>query len=204
MIENRNGMLTKINEHFFPDKEDIEQAYIYLKGDISIESCAEVMETIIGLNYPTYTEDDEGFQVEDTLPDVINLLITSVGGDMTAAFALINVIRGSRIPVRTIVLGESSSAGLCIAMAGHQRVATPYSMLMSHSFSTGVEGSYSDLVNAVKAMDEYYKKMLRFYVECTGLDTKFIKKHLLTSKDHHFDPETALKYNMIDLVCDLK
>jgi ATP-dependent protease ClpP protease subunit len=204
MIENRNGMLTKINEHFFPDQEDIDQAYIYLKGDITVESCADVIEQIIGINYPTYTEDDEGFQVEEPLPDVINLLITSVGGDMTAAFSLINVMRGSRIPVRTIVLGEASSAGLCITMAGHQRVATPYSSLMSHSFSTGVEGSYADLVNAVKAMDEYYKKMLRFYIECTGLDTKFIKKHLLTSKDHHFDPETALKYNMIDFVSDLQ
>ena len=204
MIENRNGMLTAINEHFFPEKENIEQSYIYLRGDISIDSCGEVIEQILGINYPTYDEDSEGFLVEEPIPDVINLLITSVGGDMTAAFSLINVMRGSKVPVRTIVLGEASSAGLCIAMAGHQRVATPYSSLMSNSFSTGVEGQYADLVNAVKAMDEYYKKMLKFYVECTGLDQKFIKKHLLTSKDHHFDPETALKYNMIDLVSDLK
>lgn len=204
MIENRNGMLTAINEHFFPEKENIEQSYIYLRGDISIDSCGEVIEQILGINYPTYEEDSEGFLVEEPIPDVINLLITSVGGDMTAAFSLINVMRGSKVPVRTIVLGEASSAGLCIAMAGHQRVATPYSSLMSNSFSTGVEGQYADLVNAVKAMDEYYKKMLKFYVECTGLDQKFIKKHLLTSKDHHFDPETALKYNMIDLVSDLK
>lgn len=198
-------MLTKINDHFFPDKEDIEQAYIYLKGEISISSCGDVIENILSINYPTFSEeDDDGKPIEDSYPDVINLLITSTGGDMTAAFALINVMRGSRIPIRTIVLGEASSAALCILMAGHQRVATPYASLMSHQFLSGAEGSYDDLVNATKAFDEYYSKMLDFYVECTGLDPKFIKKHLLSSRDHHFKPDKALEYKMIDIVEDLR
>lgn len=196
----RSGMLTKINDHFFPDKEDVVQEYVYLKGDITVESCADAIEAILSINYPTFEQDEEGFNVEVPQPDVINLMITSVGGDMTGAFALINVIRGSRIPVRTIVLGEAASAGLCILMAGHQRVATPYSGLMSHSFSSGVEGSYHDIINAADAFKAYHEKMLAFYVECTGLDVKFIKKFLLVDRDHYFSPEKALSYNMVDLV----
>jgi ATP-dependent protease ClpP protease subunit len=197
-------MLTKINDHFFPDREDIEQSYIYLKGEVTVASCADLIESILSINYPTYTDDEDGNEVQDKFPDVINLLITSTGGDMTAAFALINVMRGSRIPIRTIVLGEASSAALCILMAGHQRVATPYSSLMSHQFISGVEGTYDDLVNATTAFNEYFSKMLNFYVECTGLEEKFIKKNLLRALDHHFHPEKALEYKMIDLVEDLR
>ena len=198
---NRSGMLTKINQHFFPDNEDIKQAYIYLKGEITIESCADAIESILSINYPTFEEDDEGFQVQvDDFPDVINLMITSDGGDMSAAFALINVMRGSRIPVRTIALGEAASAGLCILMAGNQRVVTPYTMLMSHAFSSGANGSYHDIMNAAGAFKAYHEKMLAFYMECTGLDKKFIQKNLLAERDHYITAEQAIQYDMIDLI----
>lgn len=197
-------MLTKINQHFFPEKSDVDQVYLYLRGEINVESCADIIEGIVSVNQPIIEKDSEGFEVEMPLPDVINLFITSVGGDMTGALALINVIRGSRIPVRTIVLGEAASAGLCILMAGHQRVATPYSSLMSHSFSSGTEGSFDDIINAAEAFKEYHKKMLKFYVECTGLDTTLIKRKLLTARDHFFDPEKAIEYNMIDLISTLE
>jgi ATP-dependent protease ClpP protease subunit len=200
MIENRVGMLKSINEHFFPDNDDVEQAFIYLRGEINIESCADVVETIVSLNFPQ--TDDEGDDVK--LPDVINLFITSSGGDMAGALSLINVIRGSSIPVRTIALGEASSAALCILMAGHQRVVTPYTSLMSHQFLSGAEGSFDDLENVANAFREFHSKMLKLYVECTGLDTKFIKRKLLTSIDHHFGPDKAVEYNIVDLVCDLK
>ena len=201
---NRSGMLTKINDHFFPDKEDVEQAYIYLKGEISVQSCAEAIESILTINYPSFEEDKEGFKVECEYPDVINLFITSTGGDMSGAFALINVIRGSRIPVRTISLGEAASAGLCILMSGHQRVATPYSNLMSHSFSSGAEGTFHDLINAAEAFKSFHEKMLEFYVECTGLDVEFVKKNLLAERDHYFSPDKALEYNMVDIVQTLE
>ena len=71
-------------------------------------------------------------------------------------------------------------------MAGQQRVATPYASLMSHAFSSGAEGSYHDLINAAEAFKTYHEKMLAFYVECTGLDVKFIKEFLLAERDHYF------------------
>jgi ATP-dependent protease ClpP protease subunit len=197
-------MLTKINDFFFSDKEDIEQAFIYLRGEMNIDNCSEVIDAIIGINYPSFSEDKEGFKVEDPYPDVINLFITSTGGDMAGAFALINVIRGSRIPIRTIALGEASSAALCVLMSGHQRVATPYASLMSHQFLSGAEGSFDDLDNIALAFREFHKKMLNLYVECTGLDPKFIKRKLLTSIDHHFGPEKALEYNMVDTILTLE
>lgn len=196
-------MLSKINKHFFPDIDDVDQSFIYLSGEITIESCAATVESILAMNLPRETVMEDGLVAELELPNVINLFITSVGGDMTAAFGLIAVMRGSDIPIRTIALGEASSAGLAILMAGHQRVVTPYTSLMSHTFSSGTEGTYDDLETSMKAFRAYKEKMVKFYKEFTGLDEKFIKKTLLSHNDHHFDGETALKYNIVDLISDL-
>jgi len=182
----------------------VNQAFLYLKGDVSINSCSEVIADIITLNLPqTYIDPKTGLQ-DETPPDVINLLITSVGGDMSAAYALISVIRGSKIPVRTIALGEAISAALCILMCGHQRVATPFTSLMSHQFLTGTEGSYDYIKNLVTEFDTYYNKMYALYQECTGLDEAFIRDKLLSSREHYFNPQDALQYNIVDLVAGLE
>jgi ATP-dependent protease ClpP protease subunit len=60
-------------------------------------------------------------------PELLNLIITSPGGDLNAAFALIDTMRGSAIPIRTIGLGQIASAGLMIFIAGDKghRLLTP-------------------------------------------------------------------------------
>lgn len=199
----KSGMLTKINSHFFPEKQEVDQRFLYLRNEITIESCANIIAEIIDTNMPEYAEESDGTLDLITPPDVINLLITSNGGDMAGAHSLIAVIRGSTIPIRTIALGEASSAALCILMSGHQRVATPYTSLMSHQFLTETGGSYDQIKNMVTEFDTYFKKMQQLYLECTGLDERFIKSKLLSSKDHYFAPEKALEYNMIDMVCGL-
>lgn len=199
----KSGMLSKINQHFFPTQPKVEQRYLYIRDEITIASCSAIIGEIIDANVPDEYMDDKGKKVIDPLPDVINLLITSSGGDMSAAYALINVIRGSKIPVRTIALGEASSAALCILMSGHQRVVTPFTSLMSHQFLSEAGGSYDQIKNLVTEFDTYYKKMQQLYLECTGLDEKFITDKLLTSQDHYFTPDMALKYNMVDIVSDL-
>jgi ATP-dependent protease ClpP protease subunit len=195
-------MLSEINEHFYPSSE-VEQVFVYLRGDIDIENCADVMDSIIGCNQMESECDEDGNEVS-IKPDVINLMITSAGGDMQAAFGLINVIRGSHIPVRTIALGEASSAALCIFMAGHQRVVTPYTSLMSHQFISGIDGPYYSMKIMMREFDEYYKKMVAFYHESTGLEPRFIKKNLLGESDHFFTPEKALDYKMADLISGLR
>ncbi len=198
-------MLTKINKHFFPDRDHVDQAYVYLRGPISIETCSDAIESILSVNSPSYEYDEDGERVYDEdYPEVINLLITSVGGDMNAAFALIAVIKGSAIPVRTIVVGEASSAAFCIFMAGEQRVITPYASLMSHCFSTSVDGHFHDLKNAMDEMNSYNVKMINLYQELTGLDKKIIKSKFLSHKDAYISHEDAIKYNMADLISDLK
>lgn len=203
----RPEMLSKINQYFFPDSERVIQSFFHLRGEVTIESVADIIEGIIEANSPQFEvdedEDGEEILVETPSEDVINLLITSPGGDMAACFALIDVIKGSKIPIRTIAIGEAASAALCILMAGHQRVATNYTSLMSHAFSTGTEGHYHELKNAASQFDVYFNKMVSLYHESTGIEPDVIKNTLLPILDKWMTAEEAKQFNIIDIVSDL-
>ncbi len=67
------------------------------------------------------------------------LMICSEGGDMSAAFALIDVMKSSNIFIKTVGLGQIASAGLLIFLAGSpgRRTLTPNTSIMSHQYAWG-------------------------------------------------------------------
>lgn len=193
---------SKINKHFYPDLESIDQAFIYLSGEISQETISPVLQQVLAYNIddsdPKDPEDD------DFKPDIINLLICSPGGDVPAALSLISIIEASTIPIRTIALGECGSAALMILMSGHQRVITPYSSILSHQFSSESGGTYSSIKATMKEFDNYHEKIVKFYMEKTGLERKTIESELLKDLDTWLLPHEAVSFKIADLVCDLK
>lgn len=202
----------KINEHFFGDQaEGINQTYMYLHGDIDHDSTGPIIQEIIQANMDAICETCGGTDPEctdcdlvDAKEDVINVLICSPGGEVPAAMSLIAVMEASEIPIRTIALGECGSAALMILMAGHQRVVTPYSSILSHQFMSGMEGSFSNIKASVIEFDNYHEKIVKFYMERTSLDRETIEKHLLKDVDSWLKPEDAIKFGLADLVSDLK
>ena len=101
----------------------LEKLGIYLlMSDINSDSVKPVIEWILKNNITRGTF------------EYLTLIINSGGGSVGDAFALIDTIKGSVIPVHTIGLGEISSAALMIFMAGHKgkRVMTPNSSILSH------------------------------------------------------------------------
>ncbi len=74
--------------------------------------------------------------------DHLTLMITSYGGDLSAAFSIIDVMRGSKIPVHTVGLGCIASAGLLTFISGAKknRVITPNTSILSHQWSWGQVG----------------------------------------------------------------
>jgi ATP-dependent Clp protease protease subunit len=203
----RTEMLSNINQHFFPEKEKVNQYFIMLSDAITTKTCDEVIAELVNLNAPHFEEDDKGNfrRVENKMKlDVINLIINSEGGDLVAAIALIEVIGASVIPVRTIAIGECASAALLIFMSGHQRVTTPTSSLLSHQLSSGGEGTYSNMKATIKSMKMYHDLMLSHYERCTGLPRDMIEDQLLNSEDVILTPEDAKGFNLCDVIMDLK
>ena len=137
--------------------------------------------------------------------DRLSLIINSGGGSVTDAFALIDTMKGSSIPVHTIGLGEISSAALMIFMAGHKggRTMTPNCSVLSHQYSWGRWGKEHELVSSTRGIDLTSEMILSHYMKCTGLAEKKIREVLLPPQDVWLNAKEAKKYGLCDKVKEL-
>lgn len=133
------------------------------------------------------------------------LMICSAGGDMSEAFALIDVMRSSKIPIKTVGLGCIASCGLLIFMAGARgrRILTPNTSILSHQFSWDADGKVHELFATVKEFELTQKRMVEHYKVCTGMSDEDIRKVLLPAHDVWLGAQEALEYNICDHVADL-
>ena len=147
---------------------DLDHGYFLLMDDISQESGKPLLEWIFDANFA------------EKRPEMLNLMICSQGGDLNVAFAIIDTMRGSAIPIRTIGLGHIGSAGLMIFIAGTkgERILTPNTSILSHQFSWGTGNQKShELFAIVKEFDLTATRMLNHYKKSTGLSEEKIKEH---------------------------
>jgi ATP-dependent Clp protease protease subunit len=135
-------------------------------------------------------------------PKNITLIVNSDGGELSSAFALIDIIQGSKIPVHTVGLGQISSAGLLVFMSGAKgcRIVTPNTSIMSHQYSWGSYGKEHELIAVVKEFTLTSKRMMNHYMKCTGMSEKKVKEILMPNSDVYLDAHEAVKYNIADKV----
>ena len=134
------------------------------------------------------------------------LMICSEGGSVEDAFALIDVMNASSIPVKTIGLGCIASSGLLIFLAGAQgrRVLTPNTSILSHQYSNYHEGKHHELFAIAKEHSLIQQRMLQHYKNCTGLDDQTILTKLLPASDIYLSAEEALELGICDYISDLR
>ncbi len=165
-----------------------------LMGEIDNETVKPVIEWILYENFVTRKKRKE-----------LLLMICSEGGDMSAAFALIDVMHSSNIFVKTVGLGQIASAGLLIFLAGTpgRRVLTPNTSILSHQFSWGSDGKVHELFATMKEFELTQKRMVAHYELCTGLSVEEIKTVLLPPHDVWLTAEEALALKICDAVAPL-
>ena len=86
----------------------------------------------------------------------IKIYIDSDGGDLAAAFSIIDTIKMSKTPVWTINTGCAYSSGLQIFIVGHYRIAYPFSSFLFHEGYTGFGGD----ANKFKNYSHFYERLL--------------------------------------------
>jgi ATP-dependent Clp protease protease subunit len=164
--------------------------YVFM-GAVDHESVKPIIEWIL----------HENFVVKKKRKELL-LMICSEGGDMSAAFALIDVMRSSNTFIKTVGLGQIASAGLLIFLAGSpgRRVLTPNTSIMSHQYHWGSDGKHHELLATMKEFDLTQKRMVAHYVECTGLSEEEIKRTLLPPHDVYLSAEEAMKLGICDSI----
>lgn len=137
-------------------------------------------------------------------PKMMKLIINSPGGEVSSAFALIDTMKGSRIPIYTYGLGEIASCGLLTFIAGEKgkRFITRNTAILSHQFSWGSWGKEHELMARVKEFNNTQERIIEHYKRCTGLTEKQIKTYLLPPEDVWLTAKEAIKYGIADEIVD--
>ena len=167
----------------------------YFASEFSVSTTKDVITWILDSNLQ-----------QNNKPEQLTLMITSYGGDLLSAFALIDVMRGSSIPIHTIGLGVIASAGLMTFIAGEKghRLITPNTSILSHQWSAGAFGKEHELLATGRQFDLISKRTIAHYKKCTGLDDAIIREKLLPPQDVWLSSQEAKKYNITDMVKELR
>ena len=164
--------------------------YVFM-DEVNHETIKPIIEWILYENYATVHKKKE-----------LLLMICSEGGDLSACFALIDTMRASQIPIKTVGLGLIASCGLLIFISGTKgrRVLTPNTSILSHQFSAASEGKSHELFATVREFELTNRRIIEHYKLCTGLDESTILSQLLPAQDVWLDHDAALKLNLCDAI----
>ena len=186
-------MTTDPIEFPIPSQALADQGIMLLMGPVNTDSIKPVIEWVLHENLVKKKKNKE-----------LLLIICSEGGALEDAFALIDVMRTSKIAIKTVGLGVIASAALMIFIAGApgRRVLTPNTSILSHQFSAGHSGKAHELFATVKEFELAQQLMLELYRDCTGLDERKIREVLLPAQDVYLSAEEALKHRICDHIAD--
>lgn len=167
----------------------------FLSGGFNDQTAKDIVTWILEANLQTRRDYDH-----------LTLMINSPGGNVASAFAIIDAMRGSSIPVHTVGLGMIGSCGLLTFIAGEKghRVLTPNTSILSHQWSWGSRGKSHELFAAVKEFELTDQRMIDHYIKCTGMNLEEIREKLLPPQDVWLDAKEAKKLGICDSVKELK
>jgi ATP-dependent Clp protease protease subunit len=174
-----------------PSLED--HHYYMLFKDFNSDTASDAIEFIIARNL-----------MRKDRPKLMKMIINSPGGEVPSAFALIDTMKGSKIPIYTYGLGEIASCGLLTFIAGVKghRYITRNTAILSHQYSWGSWGKEHELMARVKEFNNTQTRIVDHYKRCTGLDEANIKKYLLPPEDVWLTAKEAVKYGIADEIVD--
>lgn len=164
------------NRVFFIDSEEV-MSYDLL----------EIAKSIMIINLA-----DKGIKKEDRKP--IILCINTYGGDLAAAYSLVDVMLSSTTPIRTVNFGLAMSAGLLLLLGGEVRYCLSHSNALIHTGSGGVQGTFEQIEESQKNYKKMVDDMKDYILERTSIDSKLFNKN--KTKDWYFSSEEQITYGI--------
>jgi ATP-dependent Clp protease, protease subunit len=185
--------MTEKNDDFVSADDKVESAFLenhihFINGDINEESVGKAIRWIIFEN----TKGNEP----------LTLYINSDGGNLPDAFALIDMMRMSKVPIRTIGIGSICSSAFLIFAAGTKghRLIGNNTTIMCHQFSENTEGKFHDLQTKVKENKRMNDRMVSLLVDCSNLNEREVRTKLLPPSDVWLSAEELVELGIADSI----
>ena len=177
------------------DKDELLKKGIRIfMGDVNTDSMEPLIEWILAANLSPKKSKKE-----------LTLGICSPGGDLNACFALLDVMKGSNVTIKTIGMGMIASCGLLMFISGTkgQRTLTPNTSILSHQYSWGSFGKEHELFATVREYELTTERLINHYKKCTGLDEQMIREKLLPPSDVWLDANEAKELGICDNIKEM-
>jgi ATP-dependent Clp protease protease subunit len=132
----------------------------------------------------------------------MKLYINSEGGDLADAFALIDVMRTSPIPIATVGMGNLMSSAFMIFAAGTlgKRAIGKNTSIMIHQFSHDYANKYHDMKSYSEEMDRINYRMTAELSRTGGLSNKEVETKLLGPSDVWLSAEQMVELGFADII----
>ena len=162
----------------------------YLTGEINEFNTTDLIEWIISENCAKEKKQS------------LTLYINSIGGNLYDAFAVIDIMKASTIPIHTIGLGSLMSAAFMIFVSGEKgkRTLTKNTSIMCHQFSSSYEGKEHDIKASEREVRFVKQRMLDIIKDSTEMDERTIKRKLLPPSDVWLSAQECLELGVADFI----
>lgn len=144
---------------------NLKQRKLYLDCDISFQSVEDIIANIMN-----YNKADKDIPMEGRKP--IYLYISSLGGEVPAGLALMDVISSSKTPVYTINIGSAYSMAFYIAISGHKRYALNNSTFLLHDGFNSLKLSVAKTQDVFQFQQKQEERLKQYTISHTNITEK--------------------------------
>ena len=130
----------------------------------------------------------------------INLFIDSPGGDVDAGFAIFDMIRFVKPPVKILGMGlvASAAALVLLAVPKDRRFGLPNSHYLIHQPLSGIRGVATEIEIHARELEKTRERINKIIADQTGQSIDRIQKD--TDRDYWMNADEALAYGLISTI----
>ena len=197
-LNNRSslGNMTEDDIKLFPSQEkenELSGNKIYYYDDITLQGMC-----ILNKQIDELTKHLKDIQTTYSLnnPPVIELHLSTEGGDIFSSFSAVDKIINNSIPIHIYCEGVVASSGTLLSCVANKRFITKHSCMLIHQVKSTFWGNYSQFQDEVTNLSLIMEIINKIYTN----NTKLTKKELsnLLKRDLYMNSETCLEKGLVD------
>lgn len=141
---------------------------------------------------------DEDKNIPSDKRQPITILIHSCGGDLFSTLFLIDIIKQSETPIRTVGMGLVASAAYYIYINGHDRLAFENTVFLQHDGTISIADSNSKVKDFMAFNDLMEERIKESILTQTKIDSDFYDKTF--DKEYYFFADKGKELGVVDKI----
>jgi hypothetical protein len=129
---------------------------------------------------------------------VVDLFISSDGGEIYSAFSAVDRIKSNKIPVHSYVEGIVASAATFLSIVAHKRFIRRNSYMLIHQLSTEMWGNFQQMKDEMENLENLMISIKNIYLN----HTKFTSNELdnILKHDLYLNADQCLEKGLVDFI----